>query len=194
MIADRSRPRQFAHCKSPVNPGLASLSPGTGGAAALRTAPDERVRPRLLETVMPHATSDSAPLNASAWRVRWRLHVVPAGLQGTAASCVGERIRHIQRRLAPEWPPRSRLQAKDHESLTNQANAVEHWHRLHLHRRVVAAERPGLTSTANSRRHRTKVWISTHFTLNSAPTMTEMPATPARAHSIGGPVVAGSER
>lgn len=143
---------------------------------------------------MSYAITDSAPLNASAWRVRWRLHVVAAGLHGTAAICVGERIRHIQRRLAPEGPPRSRLQAKDHESLTNQPNAVEHWHRLHPHRRVVAAERPRLTSTANSRRHRTRVWTSTHFTLNSAPTMTGMPAMPARAHSVGRPVVAGSEQ
>jgi hypothetical protein len=46
---------------------------------------------------MSYAITDRAPLNASAWRVRWRLHVVAAGLQSTAASCVGERIRHIQR-------------------------------------------------------------------------------------------------
>jgi hypothetical protein len=74
MIADRTRPRQFTHCKSPVNPGLASLSPGTEGAAALRTAPDERVRPLLLETVMSYAITDSAPDETAVHRPRWPLH------------------------------------------------------------------------------------------------------------------------
>jgi hypothetical protein len=74
MIADRSRSRQFAPCKSPVNPGLASLSPGTRGAAPLRTAPDERVRPRSLETVMSYAITDRAPDETAVGRPRWRLH------------------------------------------------------------------------------------------------------------------------
>ena len=80
MIADRSHPRQFPHCKSPLNPGLASLSPGTGGAAALRTAPDERVRPRSLETVMPYASTDRAPDKTAVRRPRWPLHGGAAGL------------------------------------------------------------------------------------------------------------------
>ena len=194
MIADRAGPTQIHEHNIPGNPGLASLPPGTPGAAPLRPASDKRVRHRLLETVMSYAASDSAPLSASARRVRWRLYGVPAGLLGTAASCVGERIRHIQRRPAPEGPPRSRLRAKDHESLTNQANAVEHWHRLHLHHEVVAAERPCPTCTGNSRWHRAKVSTSTHLTLKYSPTMTEMPAMPARTHTISRPVVAGSEQ
>jgi hypothetical protein len=79
MIADRTRPRQFAHCKSPVNPGLASLSPGTPGAAPLASV-GQAVRPRLLETVMSYAITDRAPDETAVHRPRWPLHGGAAGL------------------------------------------------------------------------------------------------------------------
>jgi hypothetical protein len=50
MIADQAGPLQIHQHNIPGNLGLASLPPGTPGAAPLRPASDERVRHRLLET------------------------------------------------------------------------------------------------------------------------------------------------
>jgi hypothetical protein len=110
MIADRSHPRQFAHCKSPVNPGLASLSPGTAGAAGLRTAPDERVRPRSLETVMPYAITDCAPDETTVHRPRWPLHGGAARLLRVATL-----LRHLTVQMAA--PPASPTPASSKRSL-----------------------------------------------------------------------------
>src|SRR5215211_4863613 len=100
MIADRAGPTQIHEHNIPGNPGLASLPPGTPGAAPLRPESDKRVRHRLLETVMSYAASDSAPLNASARRVRWRLHGVPAGLLRTVGTLGGDVTSRMAARSA----------------------------------------------------------------------------------------------